>query len=206
MLTSKFSTLTGLFFCLLIVLGSPDSIAGQKSFRAKDVEMMPPIVMQLSPCAKGKESGLPLPSTFLPNRLPDFQAQVKEFLVAGRYKNLTWCEDKGLRDTGPFVNGVSYGTHPTVKIYYSPAVVKWLMRKNPDEVIPDGAMIVKEQYQPPAARYRIPTSPAKLTGWTIMIKDSKGSNDGWYWGEFWDTQCLDNNEPPFAIPYAGFGL
>ena len=203
---SKPSTLTGLFFGSLIVLGSVDAIAGQKSFRAKDVEMMPPIVMQSSPCAKGKESGLPLPSTFLPNRLPDFQAQVKEFLVAGRYKNLTWCEDKVLRDTGPFVNGVSYGTHPTVKIYYSPAVVKWLMRKNPDEAIPDGAMIVKEQYPPPAARYRIQTPPAMLTGWTIMIKDSKGSNDGWYWGEFWDTQCLDNNEPPFAIPYAGFGL
>ena len=203
---SNLSTLTGLFFGALIVLGSLGSIVGQKSFRAKDIEMMPPIVMQLSPCAKGKESGLPLPSTFLPNRLPDFQAQVKEFLAAGRYKNLTWCEDKGLRDTGPFVNGVSYGTHPTVKIYYSPAVVKWLMRKNPDEVIPDGAMIVKEQYPPPAARYRLQTPPAMRTGWTIMIKDSKGSNDGWYWGEFWDTQCLDNNEPPFAIPYAGFGL
>ena len=107
MLTSKFSTLTGLFFGSLIVLGSLDSIAGQKLFGAKDVETMPPVVMQLSPCAKGKESGLPLPSTFLPNRLPDFQAQVKEFLVSGRYKNLTWCEDEGLRDTGPFVNGVS---------------------------------------------------------------------------------------------------
>ena len=39
-----------------------------------------------------------------------------------------------------------------------------------------------------------------------MIKDSKGSADGWYWAEMWDSQCMDNNNPPFAIPYAGFGL
>jgi len=36
-----------------------------------------------------------------------------------------------------------------------------------------------------------------------MIKDAKGSKDGWYWGEFWSTQCMDNNNPPFAVPYCG---
>lgn len=39
-----------------------------------------------------------------------------------------------------------------------------------------------------------------------MIKDSKGSQDGWYWAEMWDAQCVDNNNPPFAVPYAGFAL
>ena len=39
-----------------------------------------------------------------------------------------------------------------------------------------------------------------------MIKDSKGAQDGWYWAEIWDSQCIDNNNPPFAYPYAGFGL
>ena len=39
-----------------------------------------------------------------------------------------------------------------------------------------------------------------------MIKDSKGSQDGWYWAEVWDAQCVDDNKPPFAVPYAGFGL
>jgi hypothetical protein len=39
-----------------------------------------------------------------------------------------------------------------------------------------------------------------------MIKDSKGSQDGWYWAEIWDAQCVDDNNPPFAYPYAGFGL
>ena len=159
-----------------------------------------------SPCASGKEAGLPLPSKFLPNKLPEFQALVKTFLTSGRYKNLNWCEDKALRDTGPFVNGVSYGVHPSVKIYYSPSVINWLLNNNSGQLIPDGAMIVKEQYTPPVAQYQLQTSPPTPRGWTIMIKDAKGSKDGWYWGEFWGTQCVDNNNPPFAVPYAGFGL
>lgn len=158
-----------------------------------------------SPCANGKESGLPLPSTFLPAGLSAFQSQLKTFLVSAKYRNLNWCEDKGLRDTGPYVNNVSYGVHPTVKVYYSPAVVNWLLRKNPKDLIPDGAMIVKEQYTAPAARYQV-QGPAQLRGWTIMIKDSKGSKDGWYWDESWAAQCVDNDAAPFAIPYGGFGL
>ena len=162
-----------------------------------------PALAQTSPCANGQESGLRLPSSFLPSRLPEFQAQLKSFLSSGKYRNLNWCEDKKLRDTGPFVNGVSYGVHPTVKIYYSPSVINWLSHR--DKAIPDGAMIVKEQYSPPAARYQL-QPPKGINGWTIMIKDSKGSQDGWYWAEIWDAQCVDNNNAPFAIPYAGFGL
>jgi hypothetical protein len=73
---------------------------------------------------------LPLPSNFLPARLPEFQAQLKSFLSGRKYRTLNWCEDKKLRDTGPFVNGISYGVHPTVKIYYSPSVIKWLLRRD----------------------------------------------------------------------------
>ncbi|HZN07924.1 MAG TPA: cytochrome P460 family protein [Pyrinomonadaceae bacterium] len=159
---------------------------------------------QTSPCANGQESGLPLPSSFLPARLPEFQAQLKTFLTNGKYRTLKWCEDKTLRDTGPFINGTSYGVHPTVKIYYSPSVITWLLKRDP-KVIPDGAMIVKEQYSAPAARYQL-QPPKGINGWTIMIKDSKGAQDGWYWAEIWDAQCVDNNNPPFAYPYTGFGL
>jgi cytochrome P460 len=190
----KFPVFRLLLLALLAVVSTASVVAQQHA--------MPPLT---SPCASGQESGLPLPSTFLPNRLADFQTQVKGFLTSGKYKNLSWCEDKAVRDTGPFVNGTSYGVHPSVKIYYSPSVVNWLLRKNPDQLIPDGAMIVKEQYTAPAARQQL-FGPAKVNGWTIMIKDSKGSQDGWYWGEFWGAQCMDNNNPPFAIPYAGFGL
>jgi hypothetical protein len=162
-------------------------------------------VAQTSPCANAPESGLPLPSSFLPARLSQFQAQLKTFLTSGKYRTLKWCEDKKLRDTGPFVNGVSYGVHPTVKIYYSPFVIDWLVSTDRTKTIPDGAMIVKEQYSPPAARYQH-QPPKGINGWTIMIKDSKGSADGWYWAEIWDAQCVDDNNPPFAYPYAGFGL
>ena len=165
----------------------------------------PSISAQTSPCANKDESGLPLPSSFLPAKLSEFQAQLKTFLTSGKYRTLKWCEDKKFRDTGPFVNGVSYGVHPTVKIYYSPAVIDWLLQKDRTKVIPDGAMIVKEQYSAPAARYQL-QPPKAINGWTIMIKDSKGSQDGWYWAEVWDAQCVDNNNPPFAYPYAGFGL
>jgi len=165
----------------------------------------PSTLTQTSPCANKEESGLPPPSSFLPARLSEFQAQLKSFLTSGKYRTLNWCEDKKLRDTGPFVNGVSYGVHPTVKIYYSPAVINWLLKRDSGQLIPDGAMIVKEQYSAPAARYQL-GPPKKINGWTIMIKDSKGSQDGWYWAEIWDAQCMDNNNPPFAVPYAGFGL
>lgn len=162
-------------------------------------------VQQTSPCANADESGLPLPSSFLPARLSEFQAQLKAFLSSGKYRTLNWCEDKKLRDTGPFVNGVSYGVHPTVKIYYSPKVIEWLLYRDSGKAIPDGSMIVKEQYSPPAAKYQL-QPPKGINGWTIMIKDSKGSQDGWYWAEIWDAQCVDDNKPPFAYPYAGFGL
>ena len=46
---------------------------------------------QTSPCANAQESGLPLPSSFLPAKLPEFQAGLKSFLTGGKYRNLNWC-------------------------------------------------------------------------------------------------------------------
>ena len=192
--------LTVFFFGLTASLGVSNPSAQQNYSGVTG-----PVQAPASPCANGKESGLPLPSSFLPNRLPDFQLELRAFLTSGRYRNRNWCEDKAPRDTGPYVNSTSYGVHPTVKIYYSPAVVNWLLRTNPAEVIPDGAMIVKEQYAPPAARYQV-QGPPLLRGWTIMIKDAEGAKDGWYWDESWAAQCVDDNKPPFAVPYGGFGL
>jgi hypothetical protein len=149
---------------------------------------------------------LALPSSFLPGRMPAFQEQLAHFLQCRQYADakLHWAVDKAVRDTGPYVGGEYYGVHPAVKIYYSPQVVRWLQggRKG---AIPDGAMIVKEQYKPPAGRYRS-SAPPPVSDWTVMIKDAKGSADGWYWAEIWDKQCADNNDPPFAVRNAGFGL
>ena len=152
----------------------------------------------------GKNADLPLPSTFLPERLPEFQKRLTAFLEKGDYVKLAWCEDKGLRDTGPYINQKPYGVHPTVKIYYSPGIMKWLIEGRTGK-IPDGAMIIKEQYSAPAAQYQL-KPPAKVSDWTVMIKDSKGSKDGWYWAEIWDGQSIDSNNPPYSVPNAGFGL
>ena len=155
-------------------------------------------------CSERKDHDLPLPSTFLPARLPEFQKMLTDFLEHGGYQKLSWCEDKGLRDTGPFINKVSYGVHPTVKIYYSPKIMKWLIEGR-SGTIPDGAMIIKEQYAAPAAQYQL-KAPPPVSDWTVMIKDTQGSKDGWYWAEIWDGQTIDNNNPPYAVPNAGFGL
>jgi mono/diheme cytochrome c family protein len=152
----------------------------------------------------GTRSSLPLPSTFLPERLPEFQKILTDFLQRGDYLRLGWSEDKGLRDTGPFIKNFSFGVHPTVKIYYSPEIMQWLVADRAG-VIPDGAMIIKEQYTAPAAQYQL-RKPDPVTDWTIMIKDSKGAKDGWYWAEIWKDQTIDNHNPPYSVPNSGFGL
>lgn len=171
------------------LLGGAHAAGQQAAAEAGDCRNLPP---------------LPLPSTFLPARLPQYQEQLARFLQCRQYAKLGWAEDKAVRDTGPYVNGSYYGVHPAVKIYYSPEVVRWLKDKRKG-VIPDGAVIVKEQYHPPAGRYRF-EAPPPVSDWTVMVKDAKGSADGWYWAEIWDKQCADNNEPPFAMRNAGFGL
>ncbi|MBL8190613.1 MAG: cytochrome P460 family protein, partial [Acidobacteria bacterium] len=158
-------------------------------------------------CPNAKEHSLPLPSSIPPADFVQFEKTMLAFLDNGEYKKLNWCVDKGVRDTGPFQKGVYYGTHPAVRIFYSPKVMEWLVGGR-QGAIPDGAMIIKEQYKPPAARYagmnddQLP----KVTDWTIMIRDSKGAKDGWFWAEFFDGMTFDDDQPPFQYPWAGFGL
>ncbi|MFL6521097.1 MAG: cytochrome P460 family protein [Chthoniobacterales bacterium] len=156
------------------------------------------------PANFGSPTSLPLPSSFLPERLPEFQKILTSFLENGDYLRLGWSMDKGLRDTGPFINGKMFGVHPTVRIYYSPEIMKWLVADRTG-TIPDGAVIIKEQYTAPAAQYQL-RKPDLVTDWTVMIKDSKGSKDGWYWAEIWKDQVIDNDNPPYSVPNAGFGL
>ncbi len=159
-------------------------------------------------CQDRQEASLPLPSSIKPDRMIEFQKQVLDFLDRGGYSN--WCKDKSVRDTGPYINNTYYGTHPAVRIYYSPKVMQWLIDKRKDS-IPDGAMIIKEQYKPPAARYldlsedQLKKEFAESKAWTIMIKDAAGSKDGWYWGEFYTGMEFDTTKYPFNYPSAGFG-
>jgi hypothetical protein len=75
-------------------------------------------------CTKAKENQLKLP-TELP--LPEYEAQLYKFILNRKYDTeLTWCVDKGVRDTGLWVAGKYYDIHPAVRIYYSPKVMYWL--------------------------------------------------------------------------------
>lgn len=166
-----------------------------------------PLPTAQTACADAKEHSLPLPTSVPPDKFVDYEKLIFGFLQKGEYKKLKWCVDKGVRDTGPYSKGVYYGTHPAVRIFYSPKVMEWLVGGR-QGAIPDGAMIIKEQYTPPAARYagmsddQLPT----VTDWTIMIRDSKGSKDGWFWGEFFEGMKYDDDQYPFQYPWAGFGL
>ena len=137
-------------------------------------------------------SGLPLPSELA---VQDYERLLYTWLMEQRYKTLGWQRDKGVRDTGPFIQGQYYGTHPAVRIYYSPGVMGWL-ENGRTGTIPDGAMIVKEMYIAPAVLYQELANDPTYAGdpdaydamlgklvhsWTVMVRDSAGSNDGWYW-------------------------
>jgi hypothetical protein len=167
----------------------------------------------LPQCTGGMESGLPLPSAFAKNNDPAaFQKIVTEFLRGFKYQSLHWCVDKGVRDTGPYINGAYYGTHPAVRVWYSPAAAKWVAGGRKGDV-PDGAMIIKEQFAPtPAGQYagwtqaQLQTYFAAHDDWTFMIRDRNGSADGWYWGEIFKGEDPDSYAPPFSVFNTGFGL
>src|SRR5215469_926330 len=164
-----------------------------------------------NPCpnAKPVPAALHLPAHLPPGEPVAFEKQVLKFLSTLDYRNLGWCEDKWVRDTGPFMNNVTADVHPPVRIFYSPEVSNWLLndREGP---IPDGAVIIKEQFAPPpAARYSdIPPDQLGCSNdWTIMIKNAAASRDGWFWGEVWNSEAFPMNfNDPYQYPNAGYGL
>jgi hypothetical protein len=139
------------------------------------------------PCAP-----LPLPSAV---GVVEFERRLIPFLQSRCYAK--WVGDREVRDTGPFVNGVYYGTHPSVRVYYSPEVWDWMKRRNRKGDPADGALIVKEQYTPPA------TDNSQLNGWSIMLRDERGAWDGWYWSghgvaDTFDPAKIDNKGQAFG--------
>jgi hypothetical protein len=118
-----------------------------------------------------------------------------------RNEKAGWVRDKGVRDTGPWIgtyadgkwSGRYFGTHAPVVIWYSPDMLAWLKKNRPENgpapktpaPIPDGAMMVKEMYQPPGAACAA-IDPLRLkplkNGAAVMVRDRKASHDGWFWG------------------------
>ena len=81
------------------------------------------------------------------------------------------------------------------------------------EPVPDGAIMIKEMYSPPAAAcasidptYLLPT----VNSSAVMIRDSKGSHDGWMWGWYgWGAASMWAVDWPASqwspYPAMGFG-
>ena len=140
-----------------------------------------------------------------PSRLPlnEYEAVLGQYLEAMCHRDLAggWKVDKRVRDTGPWIGtfangqwtGKYHGTHAPVLVWYSPEMYAWLKANRPDDratsdpppasgvvlpPVPDGAIIVKEMYTPPAAAcMAIDPLLLKATskGAAIMVRDSKGS-------------------------------
>src|SRR5258708_30241875 len=114
--------------------------------------------------AKRCEISFPLPN---PSDIgvKKFEKLLYSFLDQGCYRS--WVADSQIRNTGPFINGTSFGTHNAVKVFYSPEAWDWLKHRNRHGEISDGAFIVKEMFPSPAKQ------GSKLSAWTIMVKDKK---------------------------------
>jgi hypothetical protein len=207
MCTLTKSLMLACYLCAAIYLMSPTFRGAHSVFADSQAPAaLQPSIVPTAQCPDAKENTLPLPSSMSPD---DFHDRLLTFLQNTEYVKLNWCVDKGVRDTGPYVSSNYLGVHPAVRIYYSPGVMSWLVNGRINN-IPDGSMIIKEMYNPgPAARYQ--NEPLKPSSWTVMIKDSKASKDGWFWGGLWTSdppmpKPSDSFKPPFNVLNEGFGL
>ncbi len=191
-----------------------------------DEQQTPQIPTDLALCAKldtivRKPSALPL---------DQYEIQLDTYVSAMCHRNFAsgWKMDKTVRDTGPFIatlgngswSGSYNGTHAPVLVWYSPEMIAWLRANRPSDPaqtpahpapIPDGAIMVKEMYNPaPASACRIADllrlRPNKQ-GMAVMVRDSAAARDGWFWAAVgwagWtpDWPPPDSNSPALA----GFG-
>lgn len=142
-------------------------------------EPAPPAGPAADPC----RFPLPLPSKV---GVEAFNARFDPFLDRRCYITLGWPHDAGRRDAREVHGG-------WVINYYSPEVVAWLKTGRQGR-LPDGAVIVKEMWADPACTDRATC----FNGVAPMVKDRKGSWDGWFWGS-----GSAGNE--ITYPYSGFG-
>jgi hypothetical protein len=104
-----------------------------------------------------------------------FEKILYAFLEKRCYQN--WTTDREIRNTGPVIAGNSFGTHNAVKIFYSPEAWDWLKNRHRQGTVSDGA---------------------------VMVKDKKGSFDGWYWS--YHAPNYAPTDPDIDYPDSGFGL
>src|SRR3954469_3285590 len=82
----------------------------------------------------------------------------------------------------------------------------------PPVPVPDGAMMIKEMYPYPAAAcagVNVLKLKANTQSSAVMVRDSNGSHDGWFWGWYgWGGSGWGGTGPPrqtAPIPTRGLG-
>lgn len=91
----------------------------------------------------------------------DFLVRLTPFMNNLCYQRQNWQHDAQVR--------TSDGVHPFVRVWYSPSLFDWITVKNRVGPVPDGAIVVKEQFH---------DLSGPLFEWTVMVKDSE-SVVGW---------------------------
>lgn len=101
---------------------------------------------------------------------------IAAFLHARCYESQPgWKKDIAVRRTGPVFNGQSFSVHGDVRVHYPPVLYEWLKAGRPKGDLPDGTLVVKEQYSGDG-------DARTLGGWTFMLRDAASSHAGWQWG------------------------
>src|SRR5215471_20276498 len=114
---------------LMIISCSAAPIVAASTWRSAADRSLQPATTQpanhvVAQCPDAVENPLPLPTSMSPD---EFHARLLAFLKNAEYAKLHWCVDKTVRDTGPYVYQEYLGTHPAVRCFYSPAVMRWLI-------------------------------------------------------------------------------
>jgi hypothetical protein len=135
---------------LVLIANYPNKVAGIQLFQAGDAGIAAGNACAALPRATSK----------------NFEKRLEAFLNGFCYQKQGWVHDPQVR--------TSDGVHPLVKVYYSPSMWTWMTAGRRQGDPPEGAMLVKEQYQ---------TASQPPDEWTIMVKDPSGSHDGWYWAD-----------------------
>jgi hypothetical protein len=206
--------------CLLLT-----NIAAQASSTCPDEQTTKQVPMDLALCAL-LEPDVRTPSLF---PLNIYEEKLGQYLGAMCHRDEAggWKVDKRVRDTGPWIGtyangkwtGQGFGTHAPVLIWYSPLMHEWLKVNRPESgapataaPVPDGAMMIKEMYPYPAAACAgidVLYLKANTQASAVMVRDSKGSHDGWFWGWYgWQGSgwAIDwPAKPNSPYPNMGFG-
>lgn len=174
---SNWSALGIILFCVCVF---NVAVAGQSLGGSNDVAQSPAVddSAYKGPCG-------PLP----PPAWPNFKDRLDKFVMGLCYQKQQWPHEANRR--------TSEGLHsPFVKLWYSPQLYRWMTPGNRQGRIPDGSVVIKEEYDDDDA-----SSP--ICFWSVMIRDSSLWWDGWSWAVVGVEGACGATPPPTPPPTNG---